>query len=130
MQDPRFPKRFLELIDNVIKSRPDASEAVCAASVLIAIRYEEVTVDDLRDVMDVEGDKRWLGSMLASLARRKVIEKTGYKKTRRKTSHGRDVSVFKLTQDWEMYWPRNWSNPKARVMTTDDGDWVFVEERR
>jgi len=124
-----FPPRFLDTIDKVIKAHGDDRSGVSAAAVIVAMTYGKVTVDDLRDLVTAEGDNRWFGSILQSLVTRGILKKTGMQKTRRKTSHGRDVSVFELTLDWEQRWPRDWLNPKAQILTSDDGI-IFVEEKR
>lgn len=123
-----FPPRFLDTIDKIVKAHGDDKTGTCAAAVVIALTFGKVNVDDLRDVITAECDNRWFGSILQSLVTRGVLKKTGMQKTRRKTSHGRDVSLFELTLDWEKHWPRDWLSPKAQILTTDDG-MILVEEK-
>ena len=129
MPGPEFPQTFIETIDKVLKARDDTKEAVRAAAVVIAMRYGRVSVDDLRECVILEGDQRWFGGLLRGLETRGILAKDGYTKTRRKSSHGRDIVVYKLTEDWEQCWPADEMSPKAKIMNTDDGEMVFVEER-
>lgn len=128
MQDKKFPEKFLEIIDSVVRARPDARHGVRAAAVVIAMRYQLVSVDDLRDCLDVAGDQRWFGGVLRSLETWGVLEKHGYEKTRRKSSHGRDVVVYKLTLDWEKFWPATEVSPKAKITFGSDGN-MYIEQR-
>lgn len=130
MQETRFTTSFVETIDAVLKARPSAREGVRAAAVVIAMAHGEVNVDDLRDCIEAEGDSRFFGAVLASLARGGILEKFGFQKTRRKTSHGRDIGRFRLVSDWERRWPAAELNPKAKIMFNDDGSVAYVEEKR
>lgn len=129
MFDPRFTTSFIETIDKVLSARTDTKEAVRAAAVVIAMRFGRVSVDDLRDCVTLEGDQRWFGGLLRGLETRGILTKHGYEKTRRKTSHGRDIVVYRLAEDWEKCWPRDQLSPKARITQRDDGEMLFVEER-
>jgi hypothetical protein len=130
MQETRFTTHFLETIDDVLRSRDSAKEGVRAAAVVIAMTHGEVNVDDLRDCVEAEGDSRFFGAILASLARGGILEKFGFQKTRRKTSHGRDIGRFRLVGDWERRWPAAELNPKSKIMFNDDGTVAYVEEKR
>lgn len=117
---------FKKKIDLVVRSRETSQEAVSAAIVLIAIRKGSVTTDDVHECLEVDGDNRWLGSVIGALKRRGVLEQTGFVRTKRKEAHGRPISVFGLSEEWHKHWPGEWKNPKSQVMETEDGETLLV----
>lgn len=130
MQETSFTSEFLAKVSAILATRDGALEGFRAVAVVIAMTRGEVNVDDLRDCVEVEGDNRFFGAVLAGLARGRVLEKFGIQKTRRKTSHGRDISRFRLTEDWERRWPAGELSPKAGITFNDDGTIAYVEEKR
>jgi hypothetical protein len=128
MQETRFPKEFLKKIDEVVSVRPDRNWAMRAAAVTIAMAYGEVNVDDMRECLESDGDARFFGNILAGMAKRGVLEKFGMQRTRRKTSHGRDIARFRLSADWERRWPVDELNPKSKITVAEDVN--YVQERR
>ena len=65
----------------------------------IARTKGQVTTDDIRSNFEIDGDKRVIGTALASLARDGTLQHAGYAKTSIKTSHGRPISVFRMGEE-------------------------------
>jgi hypothetical protein len=86
---------FEEAVNAFRIYRPNAFERCTAAALVIAGERGEVTADDIRQRVNIEGDRRILGAVLAHLVRAKLLVRGEYTSTTTKGSHGRPIMVFK-----------------------------------
>lgn len=128
-ENRRFSQEFLIHVAEMVSDRPSAAEGIRAVAVSIAMALGEVNVDDLRDCVESDGDNRFFGAVLAGMARGGVLEKFGFQRTRRLTSHGRDIARFRLTPDWQRRWNANEMLPTILPVIGSDGR-LYVEEKK
>jgi hypothetical protein len=65
-----------------------------APVVLSKMRGKEFTADDLHDVLPYPQERNWFGVLMARLANRGLIQRTGYRASQRPARNGGIVSVW------------------------------------
>ena len=77
-------------------ARDETKKELYFQAIIIAQRSGQVCADDLRDRVDIPKfvDKRLIGNVLKTLAKRGVLRKAGYTNSRVPNCHGRPICVF------------------------------------
>ena len=123
-----FSPEFLAVIDNFVEAATSDTEAICLVATRIAKGAGSVTADDIVEVMEINRDRRIIGGALGRLKKDGVLYVSGFTATKRKSSHGRPIFIYKLPDDWEENWPSRFINPSEIPIKGMDGENVFVKD--
>jgi len=122
-----FTEEFLAVIDNFIEAARNDTEAICVVAVRIAEKRGDVCADDIVEVMDINRDRRIVGGALGHLKKRGVIYEHGFTRTKRKSSHGRPIFIYKLADEWKKHWRPDYIDPTGDPPVKNlNGDKTFV----
>lgn len=124
-----FTPEFLDVINNFVEAARNDTEAICLAAVRIAKNKGSVTADDIVEVMDISRDRRIIGGALGRLKKDGVLFVSGFQPTARKSSHGRPIYIYQLTDEWKGCWPSQFIDPSEVPVRGPDGN-VFIKDEQ
>jgi predicted ArsR family transcriptional regulator len=124
-----FTEEFLAVIDNFVNAARNDTEAICLVATRIAKSKGTVTADDIVEAMEINRDRRIIGGALGRLKKDGVLFVDGFQPTKRKSSHGRPIYVYRLTDEWERCWPSKFIDPSSIPVRGPEGN-AFIKDEK
>jgi predicted ArsR family transcriptional regulator len=123
----QFTPEFLDVINNFVEAARNDTEAICLVATRIAKSKGSVSADDIVEAMEINRDRRIIGGALGRLKKEGVLRIDGFMPTKRKSSHGRPIYIYKLAENWERCWPTRYLDPSDIPVRGLDGN-VFIKD--